>query len=86
MGAGSCAPLQPFKNFLNGLLKRHISNEIRDFLTKQSQDRGCVVACPCGNKEPSLSLFSRAIAGEVFHINRHIPDHGDGGLPFGRVL
>lgn len=86
MNAGSCAPLPPFKRFLNGLLERRTSNEIRDFLTKQSQDKGCVVACPCGNKEPGLPLFSSAIAGEVFHINRHIPDHGDGGLPFGSVL
>lgn len=72
LGGGKIPPLWP--------------NEIRDFLTKQPQDRGCVVACPCGNKEPDLPLFSSAITGEVFHINRHIPDHGDGGLPFGRVL
>ena len=66
--------------------QRREYDEICDFLTKQSQDRECVVACPCGNKEPNSPLFSSAIAGEVFHINRHIPDHGDGGLPFGSVL
>ena len=41
------AKWQAFKRFLNGLLERRTSNEIRDFLTKRSQVRSCVVGLSC---------------------------------------
>lgn len=66
--------------------QHHQHNKNRDFLTKRSQAEGCVVACPCGSKKLRLFNFASAVAGEVFHINRNIPDHGDGGLPLGCVL